>query len=135
MDQRKSTIDVRIVFSDGRIQRANVDILEELHTPQSYDDLVHLKAVLSRVAKKVIFRTLAAFGSQVTTEEDRANGNLLTKDDDTAMRAIAYLVLNDVVNHRAYWPQEIADWATELMRGEKRTGGQLVREATGITNE
>jgi hypothetical protein len=45
--------------------------------------------------------------------------------------ALAYLILNDAIKG-AYWPEEMTAWASEKMRGEQRTGVQLVSEAIGI---
>lgn len=42
--------------------------------------------------------------------------------------ATAYLVISSYLDGK-YWPEEIMEWAKGLMRGEKRTGVEIVRAA------
>lgn len=46
-----------------------------------------------------------------------------------SQRAVAYLVCDGIVNADKYYPQEIAEWARDLMVGEARVGIELVRGA------
>lgn len=49
----------------------------------------------------------------------------------TASKAVAYMVLLDF-SKGGYWPDEIIQWAKNLMVGEKRVGVELVRQTMVI---
>ena len=55
----------------------------------------------------------------------------MSQQVEELQKAVAYLILNDVVKG-AYWPEEFTSWAQELMRGENRVGVEIVRDAIGI---
>lgn len=55
-------------------------------------------------------------------------------DSDVTQQAIAYLVLNGIVNCNQYWPDRIAAWAHDRMLNEQRVGVELVQLAIGERN-
>lgn len=54
---------------------------------------------------------------------------------DDAQRAIAYLVADGIVNGDKCYPQEIAEWARDLILNEERSGIELIRSAIALARK